>query len=125
MDIESLKMSGLRVVELTHPAVLIANAYIMALHESTKNDAMPFNPDIIFKLLVSFEDHLKSRESTNPMPVPDFINIIYTLVEEQALTGFIISPSLREVIDKHRETMDKDPVSLSIQRMLIFIAKSA
>jgi len=118
-------MSGLRVVELTHPAVLIVSGYVMALQESSKNDAKPFNPIIMFKLLASFEDYLKSRESTDPMPVPDFINILYTLVEEQALTGFIISPSLREVIDKHRETMDKDPKSLYLQRMLILRAKSA
>jgi len=118
-------MSGLRVIKLTHPAVLTVNAYIMALQESSKNDAKPFNPIIMFKLLASFEDHLKSRDSTNPMPVPDFINILYTLVEEQALTGFIISPSLREVIDKHRETMDKDHKSLFLQRMLIISAKSA
>jgi len=118
-------MSDLRVIKLTHPAVLTVNAYVMALQESSKSDAKPFNPIIMFKLLASFEDHLKSRDSTNPMPVPDFINILYTLVEEQALTGFIISPSLREVIDKHRETMDKDPKSLFLQRMLIFSAKSA
>ena len=117
-------MSQSRLVELTHPDVLIVNAYIMALQESSKNDAKPFNPIIMFKLLASFEDHLKSRESTNPMPVPDFINILYTLVEEQALTGFIISPSLREVIDTHRKTMDKDPTSLFLQRMLIISAKS-
>lgn len=117
-------MSQSRLVKLTHPDVLIVNAYAMAIMESSKNDAKPFNPIIMFKLLASFEDHLKSRESTNPMPVPDFINILYTLVEEQALTGFIISPSLREVIDTHRKTMDKDPMSLFLQRMLIISAKS-
>ena len=117
-------MSQSRLVEIKHPEAVKANAYAMAIMESTKNDAKQFNPLIMFKLLVSHEEYLKFI-APRTMPAPDFINILYTLVEEQAEAGLIISPSLREVIDEHRKTMDKDPMNIILQQMLIRTAKEA
>jgi hypothetical protein len=113
-------MSKLRVVEFKHPDVLSVYPSILALEESTKNDPVPFNSDVIMKLLVTFEDHISNK---TPLSAPDFKNMLYTLVEEQALSGFIISPSLKKVIEEHRKTMDKNPLSLQLQKFLIHSAK--
>jgi hypothetical protein len=115
-------MSKLRLVEFKHPDVLDVYPSILALVESTKNDVIPFNSDIIIRLLVTFEDHI-SNMAPNTLSAPDFKNMLYTLVEEQALKGFIISPSLREVIEKHRNIMDKTPINLQLQKFLIHSAK--
>jgi hypothetical protein len=115
-------MSQLKLVEFTNPDVLSTYASVLALIESTKNDIVPFNPNIITKLLVSFEDHLKSI-SPKTMPVPDFKNMLYILIEEQVSSGFIISPSLKNIINNHRITMNKNPMNLQLQAFLIHSAK--
>ena len=115
-------MSKLRLVEFKHPDVLSVYPIIIALEESTKNDIVPFKSDVIMKLLITFEDHI-SKMAPNTLSAPDFKNMLYTLVEEQSLNGFIISPSLKEVIEKHRNIMDKTPINLQLQKFLIHSAK--
>jgi hypothetical protein len=115
-------MSTLRLVEFKHPDVIDVYPTILALVESTKNDPVPFNSDIIIKLLVTFEDHI-SKMSSNTLPAPDFKNMLYTLIEEQVKNGFIISPSVKEVIETHRKIMDKTPINLQFQKFLIHSAK--
>ena len=115
-------MSKLRLVEFKHPDVIDVYSSILALVESTKNDPVPFNSDVIIKLLVTFEDHI-SKMAPNTLSAPDFKNMLYTLVEEQALNGFVISQSLREVIEKHRSIMDNTLINLQLQKFLIHSAK--
>jgi hypothetical protein len=115
-------MERFRVVDITHPDILSVYTEILALNESSKNDAVPFDSNIIMKLLYSFNDHLTSI-APRTMRAPDFKNMLYTLVEEQVSSGFVISASLRKVIDDHRVTMDKNPMSLNLQKFLIHSAK--
>lgn len=115
-------MSQLRVVEFTHPDILLVYPIVLALIESTKNNPIPFDSKIIMKLLVSFQDHINSI-APRTMISPDFKNILYTLVEEQESIGFVISPSLKQVIDNYRKTMDKNPMNLHLQTFLIHNAK--
>lgn len=115
-------MSKIRLIEFKHPDVKDVYSSILALVESTKNDPIPFNSDVIIKLLVTFEDHI-SKMSPNILSAPDFKNMFYTLIEEQAENGFIISPSIKEVIETHRKKMDKTPINLQLQKFLIHSAK--
>ena len=115
-------MSTVRAVEFSHPETLSTYAIVLALIESTKNDAVPFNPNIITKLLVSFQDHL-ALIAPRTMPAPDFKNMLYTLIEDQVNSGFIIFPSLKSIIDAHRMTMDKNQMNLQLQTFLIHSAK--
>jgi hypothetical protein len=41
------------------------------------------------------------------------------VAEQQQSSGFIISKSLKEIIDSHRNTMDKNPMNLQLQQFLI------
>ena len=111
-------MSQLFSIEFTHPDILSVYPSVLALKESTKNDTVPFDAKIILKLLVSFQNHVNSI-FPRTMLSPDFKNMLYTLAEQQQLSGFIISPSLKEVIDNHRKTMDKNPNNLMFQKFLI------
>ena len=109
-------------IALNHPDVLSTYSIVLALIESTKHDSIPFNPTIIITLLTSFENHLKSI-APRTMPSPDFKNMLYTLVEEQVSSGFIISESLKNMIDTHRNKMDKNPMNIQLQKFLIHSAK--
>lgn len=111
-------MSQLFVVEFSHPDILSVYPSVLALIESTKNDTIPFDSKIIMKLLVSFQNHVNSIYPRT-MISPDFKNILYTLVKQQESIGFIISPSLKKVIDNHQNTMDKNPMNLHLQKFLI------
>lgn len=115
-------MSQLYVVEFTHPDILSVYPIVLALIESTKNDIIPFDAKIIMKLLVSFQNHVNSI-APRTMISPDFKNILYILVEEQESMGFVISPSLKQIIDNYRKTMDKNPMNLHLQKFLIHNAK--
>ena len=105
----------------THTDLLITYERVLELVESTKNDPRPFVPKTIIKILVTYEEYIKTV--TSAAPPPDFMNVLYTLVEEQACIGFVISPSLREEINNYRKTMDKNPLNLKFQRFLIHSAK--
>jgi hypothetical protein len=115
-------MSQHIVVEFTHPDILSVYPSVLALIESTKNDTKPFDAIIIMKLLVSFQNHVNSIYPRT-MISPDFKNMLYTLVEQQQSFGFIISPSLKKEIDTYRDTMDKNPMNLHLQKFLIDNAK--
>jgi len=106
----------------THPEVLSVYQRVLLLIKSTKNDLVPFNANVITKLLVTFEEHLKTIKPVTLCP-PDFTNMLYTLVEEQATKGFIISEDLKQEIDSYRKTMDKTPMNLNLQKFLIHSAK--
>jgi len=111
-------MSTLFSIEFTHPDILSVYPSVLALIESTKNDTVPFDAKIIMKLLVSFQNHVNSI-SPRTMISPDFKNMLYILVEQQVSSGFIISSSLKEVIDNHRKIMDKNPKNLILQKFMI------
>ena len=113
-------MSDLKLFTITNPDILNVYPTLLALTESTKNDLVPFNPEIMLKILVSFQNHLESIAPMT-MPAPDFENMIYTLAEQQK--GFIISPSLREIIDTHRQKNKKNQLEIILEKMLIHNAK--
>jgi hypothetical protein len=115
-------MSTLRVVEFTNPDVLSVYPSVLALTETTKNDSVPFNPNIITKLLVTFEDHLKSIKPVK-LAAPDFKNMFYTLIEEQAQNGFLIPLSLKDEMTSYRKTMKTNALDLKLQTFLIHSAK--
>jgi hypothetical protein len=115
-------MSQLSVLEFTHPDILSIYPSILALSESTKNDTIPFDSKIIIKLLVSFQDHINFI-APRIIISPDFRNILYTLVEEQVSSGFIISHTLKQEIENHRKTMKKNQMELQLQKFLIYSAK--
>ena len=115
-------MSKLRAVEFTNPNVLSIYPYVIALTETTKNDSVPFNPDIITKLLITYQEHL---ESIKPVKIaaPDFKNMFYTLIEEQALRGLVIPQSLKDEIKDYRKTIKISDLDLKLQTFLIHSAK--
>jgi len=108
--------------EFTHTDVLLTYEKVLELVESTKNDLFPFNPKTIIKILLTYENYIKTVVPRVLQP-PDFKNMLYTLIEEQASIGFVISPALREEINDYRKTMDTDPINLKLQRFLIHSAR--
>jgi len=115
-------MSKLKAVEFTNPDVLSIYPSVLALTESTKNDSVPFNPDIITKLLITFQDHLESIKPVK-LSAPDFKNIFYTLIEEQSVKGFIIPSTLKEEMNSYRKIMKSNSLDLKLQTFLIHSAK--
>jgi hypothetical protein len=76
---------------------------IETIKKMTENDKVPFDPNPILKILISFEEHFEGRP--DPLQIPNFTNIHWKLLEKQQNSGFIISPDLKEMITKHRTNL--------------------
>jgi hypothetical protein len=88
---------------LNHPKTLAIIPTIEALKKKTENDEKPFNPNQIMKVLASFEEHFKGRP--DPTQIPNFMSIHWKIVERQVANGFIISPEIRDLINKHFQSL--------------------
>jgi hypothetical protein len=92
----------MQVYTLKHPKTLAIVPTIEALKKLTENNKIPFDPNPIMKILISFEEHFEGRE---PDQIPNFMSIHWKLVEKQASNGFIISPEIRTEIRNHRSSI--------------------
>ena len=88
---------------LKHPKTLEIMPLIETIKKMTENDKVPFDPNPILKILISFEEHFEGRP--DPLQIPNFTNIHWKLLEKQQNSGFIISPDLKEMITKHRTNL--------------------
>jgi len=108
--------------KLSHPDILLVYDSVLTLVKLTKYRPVPFNPKIIIKLLVSFEDHLKLIYP-KIVSVPDFMNIFYTLIEDQISDGFIIPSEFHELIISHRKNRNVNHTKIILEELLINNAK--
>ena len=89
--------------ELKHPKTQEIMPLIETIKKMTENDKVPFNPEPILKILISFEEHFNGRP--DPPQIPNFTNIHWKLLEKQQNSGFIINTDLKEMIAKHRSSL--------------------
>ena len=88
---------------LKHPKTQEIMPLIETIKKMTENDKVPFDPNPILKILISFEEHFEGRP--DPLQIPNFTNIHWKLLEKQQNSGFIISSDLKEMITKHRSNL--------------------
>ena len=107
----------MQTITLKHPKTLDVIPTIEALKKLTENDKVPFDPNPIMKILVSFEEHFDGRE---PPQIPNFMSIHWKLVEKQTSNGFIISPEIRTEIRNHRSSMST-PTKMDLMMEEMFV----
>ena len=100
---QSSKQTKMQSYNLTRDVTKAIIPTIEALKKLTENDKVPFNPDRILKVLVSFEEHFEGKP--DPPMVPNFYSIHWKIVERQQKNGFVITPEIRSEINKHRLTI--------------------
>jgi hypothetical protein len=88
---------------LKHPKTQEIMPLIETIKKMTENDKIPFDPNPILKILISFDEHFEGRP--DPPQIPNFTNIHWKLLEKQQNSGFIISPDLKEMITNHRSNL--------------------